>query len=347
MVIAFPPENIIEWLGVSPKKFFLGSKEEEESLWKIWDSLEKGGQKGLQAKTAKKLRERIEKKLPDLTLLDKLDTLNDKGLRPWEAIVRASNLASRNRPLVTLEAEAIRLERLAVPIKAAVARSDFRAAYELIEKADMPSFPCLSMIISQIEYEGPKDRLIQTTLPLAVATTLYLLACAEADRSDDGEVMSERLIPEIRNGELFRPMRLWLEAVKANYGLRTQKKISEFLLKARDDEQDYEERMKREKTRLRELRKWWSGREFPSWTRVPTMALAVSRATKQNSPENTSEIAKEIRIGLGIVRILDGLMVQSILAQNLFLPDYDPWGPFRDYPLMLSHAREVKAGLSA
>lgn len=336
MVLTFRPDIIFEqWLGVSPETNFLGDRcdKEANSLRKSIERIKAGKQKRLNPETEKKLRKRIDKKLPDPTLLSKLDILNDQRLPPWEATVSAFNEASGNFPLVTLEAEAIRLERLAVPIKAAVSRSDFRAAYDLIEKADMPLFHCLPRIISQIDYQSSQDRLTQTAIPLAVATTLYLLACAEADGAVDGEEIVGKLLPEMKNGEVIRPMRRWLENAQEAMGLRTKVSLAKTLLPPPN----------KLSTSTALLRKWRSGQEMPSWARVRTMVDGV----EQKTGGNKAEIEAKIKIQLCIVRILDGLMVQSILVQNLILSDYDPWGPFRDYPLMLAHARSVKAGLSA
>lgn len=250
--------------------------------------------------------------------------------------MRCLNMGFRrggNHPLLTLEVEAIRLERLAIPVIEAVEHGDFQAAFDQIASADMPPLPCLQGIMAQIDCQGSRDRFAFSTGPVFIVTTLYLLACAEADWCDEGEPLGERLLPKIEDKTLVRPMRRWLEAVKESFGLPSRGSLALFLLPGRD-----------ERTSRREVAEWWSDGKWPAWSRVPMMARAMARATRRN---DVATLEKMIRTGLGAVRLLDELLVLSVAIQNHHLPDYDPWSPFLDYPLMVAHARKVKAGLPA
>ncbi|HLO77103.1 MAG TPA: hypothetical protein VK196_11675 [Magnetospirillum sp.] len=334
MVLALPPDTLLEWLGFELPAMLLGKKEKAtEPLRKALNNLKAGRQKRVHQKTEAALLGRMLAKVPVPGLLDEIRQLPDGP--PWERAMRSLNMGLQRGgtpPLTTLEAETIRLERLAIPVKDAVGRGDFQAAVDQIARADMPPAPCLQGIMGQIDCRGSKDRFAQTAAPEVIVTTLYLLACAEADWCDEGDPLGERLLPEIRGNKLVRPMRRWLEAIMETNGLRSQRSLVRFLLGDRAED-----------TSRPELRRWWRSGTIPAWTKVPEMARSISRETGRKDADT---LEKMIRTGLGAVRLLDGLLVLSIAVQNHHLP-YDPWAPFRDYPAMLAHARKVKAGLSA
>jgi len=333
MVLALPPDKLLEWLDVSLPAMLLGKKESDPTLWRILSNVKKGRQKRIHPRTEAALLARMQVKCPVSNLMDEIGRVPDAP--PWERTIRAFNSGHRlagSPPLLVLEVEAIRLERLAIPVKEVVRLGDFHAARNLLVAANMPPLDCWPEIISQIECSGGKDRFVVTATPVVIASTLYLLACAEVDMVEAGEALGARLIPEMRDGVLVRPMRRWLEAVMEEKGLRTQRSLARFLLTDQNED-----------TSRLELRKWWSGQGVPAWTRVRTMARAISRATGRN---DTDTLEKMIQIGLGAVRLLDGLLVLSMAVQEHHAP-YDPWGAFRDYPAMLAHARKVKAGLPA
>jgi hypothetical protein len=333
MPLALDPFTLLKWL-ISPQALMLGKKEADPSIWRILSDLEKGRQKRIHPGTEARIWKLVQDRWPLLNPSLLAELRGQPDCLPWEGAIAVLDLvvrASGGPPWCVLGAEAIRLEQLSIPVEEALERGDFHVARDLMATSNMPQLECLPVIISQIDCSGDKGRFAVTAAPVVIVTTLYLLACVEADSNDKSVALGARLIPEMRDGTLVRPMRRWLEGFKEEYELRTEERLAQFLLTGQD-----------EKTSQREVRKWWSG-EIPAWTRVRRMARALSQATGRN---DIDPLERMLRVGLAAVRLLDRLLSSSLSIHARHLP-YDPYGPFREYPAMLAHARKVKTGLLA
>jgi hypothetical protein len=332
MVFALPPNAIFEMLDWSVAKWLLVNKKSNPTKWRILSDIEAGKTKRPRLATVKWLLRLFIKKVRIPGIVRQIRQIPD-GL-PWERAIRSfniGNVAAGGEPSRTLEQESLRLERLADTAKVAIQQGDFQTAYDHIGRSKMPPLPSLKWIMGQIDCRGPIDRFAASACPLTIVTTLYLLACLEVDKYDADEASgAERLLPELRDGCLIRPMTRWLEGVKAANELPTVHALYDCLLAQGDDDV------------RREVRKWRGQGDIPSWSRVTPMVSSISEKFGRDKKD---EIERKVRMGLAIVRILDGLLKCSLEIRDRYFPDYDPLAPFRDYPLMYAHAGKVKAAL--
>jgi len=337
MVFALQPTAIIAMLDFSLPKWLLGKEENDPTMWRILSDMESGRTKRPQRKTEERVIELMTEKEPVPGLMEQLRQIPDGS--PWKVFITSFNLgavASGGTPYLVLGTESLRLEQLAVAAREALRQGNFPAAYEQIERWEMTPLPSLQWVMDQIDCHGTTERFAATAAPLVIMTTLYLLACWEVDSFDkNGHRLTGMLLPEMRKGELIRPMTRWLEGVKEKNGIPTMRALSDHLLapSSKDKSPD---------NLRREVRKWYGGGEIPAWSRVP---LIVGSLAGVFGHDNKDAIEFKVWAGLCMVRILDGLLAFSIKIRDLHLPDYDPLAPFRDYPLMFAHARQVKAAL--
>ena len=179
------------------------------------------------------------------------------------------------------------------------------------------------------------ERFATTASPVVIMSTLYLLACWAVDWfGADTPPNGITILPEQRGERVVRPMTRWLESVKATHGLPTVRALSDYILAPSSKDEDVE-------TLRRVFRRWWTQGEVPPWSRVPHIARSISEVLGKP----VEQIRGQLTEALGMIRLMDGLLEYSLKIRDHLLPDYDPLSPFRGYPLMRSHALEVKAAL--
>ncbi|MGE5609615.1 MAG: hypothetical protein ACM359_10205 [Bacillota bacterium] len=327
-------------LDLTWPKILLGGKEANPTAWRILNDVLSGKTKRPQKKTLEMVGRLISTKMygsgSPIDVLAVAQQMPDGY--PWEtstAMWNAGLSAAGGEPFLTVATEAVRMERIAYAAGAAAKRGDLQAALNHILGWDMNMLPCQQWIIAHIDTSGtPKDFGI-TSAPLAVVATLYLWACWVVDFfGPEVPPTAFSIIPEQRGDRIIRPMRRWLEGVKAQMQIRTIDGLADFLLHPRTRDEDVE-------GLRRQVRKWWQKGEIPAWSRVRHITWSMSKALGADR----STMENELQVALAAIRFLDQLLAYSLAIRDQALPEYDPLAPFRDYPQMRRHAAEVKAAL--
>ncbi|MCM0020437.1 MAG: hypothetical protein NBV67_10625 [Tagaea sp.] len=334
MVIAVSPSKIFKWCGFSFPKWLLGKKENNQALWRALGDLKRGKHKKLHPRTEENLRAKLSTKLAGSVSLEAIERQCPDG-PPWESAVRAFNAGvglKDGAAFSTLAHEAVRLERQAKPVILAFEAGQYDTALNLLANADTPKVVSGASLAGRIESNDPKAHFVATAAPLIVSTTLYLFACFDADFDDSGESRYAKFMPKRANGRIQWPMERWLQSAMERAALTSMSDLEKLLF----DGVDLGDAK-------RERRRWQSGKEFPAWTRVSAMARSVCRQRKHADFEAVSSF---MRVELTATRFLHELFLFAKPFEKTF-PGYDALKAFRDYPMMVDHARRLKAGLPA
>jgi len=247
----------------------------------------------------------------------------------WKSDIKLVNLvieAEGGPPFSTLEFEAARFDHVANDIRGRVASGVFVNFLTEIDCAVYPSF----LAAQERRNISISSRLDEVESLLQAPTALYLFACLAIDFHPDAAKLFELLLPLRRENQIVHPVARWLERIQTAY---PQVKWNETVAGSNGDIE----------SAGRLIRKWRNGSELPSSRRWNEIAASISSQTKLE----LESIKSDFKLALLVIRFLEFLLNKSTQVRRKFLPNFDPVSPFRDFPLMLEHARKVKAGLAA
>lgn len=334
MVFALTPDHIQRILGYPQ---MLGKTPTEK---RVFRDLVRGRTKRPQAKTFDLLMRRLSEGFgvpnSEFDILEVAKSIPDGP--PWETSIASWNagvIAAGGPEMKLFGGEAIRLEQLANLARREFARGQFKAAVDHILHWGVSDFPNLRHIVERIDCYSTKEQFIRTALPIMISSTLYLLAFFDADYFvGKASPNLGPLMPRRENGKILRPMRCFLEVVKADKKIRSVRALSDFLLAPRTAGEDLDT--------LRSLFKtWWYNGEYPAWSRVPhIIASTIGVVGEQNQIQ-----AKGVYIAIALVRLLDWLLSVGEKIQQEQLEWFDPVAVFSDYPAMYARAQKEKAAL--
>ncbi len=340
-MLLYTPDEISGILGIDVREVLFKNKKANAYLWRLVTKLRDDPIAVVPWNLFKRLIFSKQRWLPTESAAVELDQyLRDvssasglvEGRLSWKSAIESLNagiVRSAGLPLAAFESEVDRLERGADEIEQLIDANDLRDVEKAIARVGLPYWPCLQETILKLNRRNDISAFGAVVPLLRVTTTLYLLSLFRHEFFE-GKAESMLVLLPATNGERpVRAMARWHDWYKATF---PEYPLWQMLYGAAGKDSG-----------APLVRAWRRGDVVPSWDHVGV----ISRSLAHELNVDAQEIHIPFRISLMVVRLLDHLLGECISVREKYVPEFDPISPFRDFPLMLEHARKVKAGLAA